>query len=50
MNDTKKQFVAKAISEDEHKANEKNIEELTKQQSAKVDNLVKLKVDELMKI
>ena len=50
MNDTKKQFAAKAISEDEHKANEKNIEELTKQQSAKVDNLVKLKVDELMKI
>ena len=50
MNDTKKQFTAKAISEDEHKANEKNIEELTKQQSAKVDNLVKLKVEELMKI
>ena len=50
MNDTKKQFAAKEISEDEHKANEKNIEELTKQQSAKVDNLVKLKVDELMKI
>ena len=40
MNDTKKQFAAKTISEDEHKANEKNIEELTKQQSAKVDNLV----------
>ena len=50
MNETKKQFTAKSISEDEHKDNEKNIEELTKQQSAKVDNLVKLKVDELMKI
>ena len=45
-----RQDAAKAISEDEHKANEKNIEELTKQQSAKVDNLVKLKVEELMKI
>jgi ribosome recycling factor len=50
MNDTKKQLAAKEISEDEHKANEKNVEELTKAQSAKVDTLVKLKTEELMKL
>lgn len=50
MNDTKKQFTGKTISEDEHKANEKNIEELTKEWSSKVDTLVKLKTEELMKI
>jgi ribosome recycling factor len=50
MNDTKKQLAAKEISEDEHKANEKNVEELTKSQSAKVDTLVKLKTEELMKL
>ena len=50
MNDTKKQLAAKEISEDENKANEKNVEELTKAQSAKVDTLVKLKTEELMKL
>ncbi|MBQ9554292.1 ribosome recycling factor [bacterium] len=50
MNDTKKQFTAKEISEDEHKANEKNIDELTKNWTAKIDTLVKLKTEELMKI
>lgn len=50
MADTKKQFTAKEISEDAHKANEKNIEELTKTWSAKVDVLVKAKAEEVMKI
>lgn len=50
MADTKKQFTAKEISEDNHKANEKNIDELTKNQSAVIDNLVKAKVDEVMKV
>lgn len=50
MVDTKKQFTAKEISEDVHKANEKNIDELTKNQSATVDSLVKAKVDEVMKV
>ena len=40
MADTKKQFTAK----------EKNIDELTKNQSAVIDNLVKAKVDEVMKV
>ena len=50
MTETKKQFTAKEISEDVHKANEKNIDELTKIQSANVDNLVKAKVNEVMKV
>ncbi len=50
MADTKKQFTAKEISEDIHKANEKNIDELTKNQGAVVDSLVKAKVDEVMKV
>lgn len=50
MNDTKKQFTAKEISEDVHKANEKNIDELTKKESAQVDVLVKAKIDEIMKV
>lgn len=50
MADTKKQFTAKEISEDVHKANEKNIDELTKTQSAAVDSLVKVKVEEVMKV
>lgn len=50
MTDTKKQFTAKEISEDMHKSNEKNIEELTKNWTAKVDTLVKVKVEEVMKM
>lgn len=50
MAETKKQFTAKAISEDEHKANEKNIDELTKKESTIVDNIVKMKIDEVMKV
>lgn len=50
MSETKKAFTAKEISEDSHKANEKNIEELTKNWSAKVDVLVKAKAEEVMKV
>ena len=50
MSETKKAFTAKEISEDTHKANEKNIEELTKTRSAKVDALVKAKAEEVMKV
>ncbi|PZM87622.1 MAG: ribosome recycling factor [candidate division SR1 bacterium] len=50
MSDTKKQFTAKEISEDVHKANEKNIDELTKTWTTKIDSLVKAKSDEVMKI
>ena len=50
MSETKKAFTAKEISEDAHKANEKNIEELTKTRSAKVDTLVKAKAEEVMKV
>lgn len=50
MADTKKQFTAKEISEDAHKANEKNVEDLTKAQGLVVDGLVKAKIDEVMKV
>jgi ribosome recycling factor len=40
----------KEISEDEHKANEANIEDLTKEFNTKIDNLVKAKAEEVMKI
>ena len=52
--DTKTQlrqsFTAKEISEDTHKANEKNIDELTKKRSTQIDTVVKVKIDEVMKI
>ena len=50
MNDTKAQFTAKSISEDQHKTNENNVEELTKKMNTKIDELVKNKSDEVMKI
>lgn len=50
MSETKKAFTAKEISEDTHKANEKNIDELTKQWTGKIDDLVKAKVEEVMKV
>lgn len=50
MSETKKAFTAKEISEDAHKANEKNIEELTKTWTAKVDAVIKTKVEEVMKV
>lgn len=50
MNEVKKTFVAKEISEDQRKAEESNIEELTKKMNTKIDELVKLKSEEVMKI
>jgi ribosome recycling factor len=50
MNDTKKSFTAKEIWEDEHKANESNIDELTKKMNTKIDDLVKAKSEEVLKI
>jgi len=50
MNDTKAQFSAKTISEDQHKANENSVEEIVKKMNIKIDELVKNKSDEVMKI
>jgi ribosome recycling factor len=50
MNDTKKSFTAKEISEDEHKANESNIDDLTKKMNTKIDELVKGKTEEVLKV
>ena len=50
MNDTKSQFTAKTISEDQHKANEGQIEDLTKKMNGLIDDLVKNKVEEVLKI
>lgn len=50
MSVSKKLFWDKEISEDAHKTNEKNIEELTKKMGVKVDEYVKLKIDEVMKV
>ena len=50
MKITKKLLENKEISENENKINENNIEEMTKEFNAKIDNLVKIKSDEVMKI
>jgi ribosome recycling factor len=50
MKSTKKLLENKEISENENKINENNIEELTKEFNTKIDNLVKAKSDEVMKI
>lgn len=50
MKATKKLLEDKEISENENKVNEANIEELTKEFNTKIDNLVKAKADEVMKI
>ncbi len=50
MNATKAEFTAKTISEDQHKANESQIDDLTKKMNTKVDDLVKGKIDEVMKV
>lgn len=50
MNASKAEFSAKAISEDQHKANEGQIEDLTKKMNTKVDELIKKKIDEVMKV
>lgn len=50
MNETKKEFTAKEISEDQRKADESNIEDLTKSMNTKIDELVKWKTEEVLKI
>lgn len=49
MKTTKKLLDSKEISENQNKINENNVEELTKEFNTKIDNLVKLKSDEIMK-
>ena len=48
MKDNKAIFDAKEIGEDESKRNEKEIDALVKTQNEKVDELVKIKSDEIM--
>ena len=50
MKATKKLLENKEISENENKANEANIEDLVKEYNTKIDNLVKAKSEEVMKI
>jgi ribosome recycling factor len=50
MKITKKLLENKEISENENKTNENNIEEITKEFNTKIDNLVKSKSEEVMKI
>ncbi len=50
MKSTKKLLDNKEISEDENKNNENNIEDMVKQFNTKIDELVKNKSDEIMKI
>lgn len=50
MKDTKKQFDDKLIGEDAHKANEKEIDSLVKNTNDTIDNLVKEKSEEVMKV
>jgi ribosome recycling factor len=49
MNETKWELAKKEISEDQHKANESEVEDLTKKMNGKIDELVKSKVDEVLK-
>ena len=48
MNETKGELAKKEISEDQHKANESEIEELTKKMNTKIDDLVKGKTEEIL--
>jgi ribosome recycling factor len=50
MHDTKKQLDAKDISEDEHKVNEKSIEDIIKKVNTTIDDLVSSKSESVMKI
>lgn len=50
MKTTKKLLEEKEISEDQHKNNENNIDEIIKNWNTKIDNLVKSKSDEVMSI
>lgn len=50
MKDTKQVFDNKEIWEDQHKLNEKGIEELVKKSGLKIDELTKIKSEEIMKV
>ena len=50
MKDTKKQFDDKEIGEDEHKRNEKEIENMVKDTNDKIDEHISNKAEEVMKI
>ncbi len=50
MKETKKELDAKEISENEHKINENNIEEIIKQANTKIDSLVDVKSKEVMSV
>lgn len=50
MKSTKKLLEDKEISENENKANEANIEDVVKEFNTKIDNIVKAKSEEVMKI
>ncbi|MBU0626315.1 ribosome-recycling factor [Patescibacteria group bacterium] len=50
MKDTKKIFDNKEIGEDEHKRNEKEIDNLVKSMNDTVDKLIRNKSEEVMKV
>lgn len=50
MKDTKKQFEDKLIGEDAHKADEKAIDALVKTMNDNIDNIVKIKSEDIMKV
>jgi ribosome recycling factor len=50
MNETKLELASKSISEDQHKANESQVEDLTKKMNTKIDEIVKNKTDEVLKV
>ena len=50
MNTVKKDFTDKAISEDQKKAEEKAIDELTKTMTTKIEALAKAKEDEVLTV
>ncbi|MFZ2718561.1 MAG: ribosome-recycling factor [Candidatus Absconditicoccaceae bacterium] len=50
MKDTKQIFDNKEIGEDQHKTNEKEIEDLVKKAGVKIEELTKIKSEEIMKI
>lgn len=50
LDDVKKEFADKAISEDQKKAYEGQADDMTKEYASKVDNAVKAKSDDIMKV
>lgn len=50
MKDTKDQFVAKTIGEDQHKLNESQIEDLIKKANTSIDDAVEHKSNDVLKV